>query len=122
VRGRWVHDGDNQASVDTFGNLPFTIRDAAIALPAPPASAGLSTDITASWAYVDYDTRLNSDETIHGSVRRCNIAGKVPKVPATADRLRFEGKIRSKRVVSPHALTVSLGSCPHASHASPSSA
>ena len=71
LRGRWVHEfGDNQASVDTsFASNPgavFTIHDAAIARDSALLGAGLSTDITKRLrAYVDYDARLNSDETVH---------------------------------------------------------
>jgi len=71
LRGRWIHEfGDNQASVDTsFANNPgavFTIHDAAIVRDSAMLGAGLATDITRQLrAYVDYDTRLNSDETVH---------------------------------------------------------
>jgi T5SS/PEP-CTERM-associated repeat protein len=70
LRGRWVHEfGDNRASVDTsFVSDPtavFTIHDAAIARDSAVLGVGLAGDLSKhTRVYLDYDTRLNSDETV----------------------------------------------------------
>jgi outer membrane autotransporter protein len=71
VRGRWVHEfGDERASVDTtFASDPtvvFTVKDEEISRDSAVLGAGLSAELNRQTrAYVDYDTRLNSDETVH---------------------------------------------------------
>ena len=70
LRGRWVHEfGDNQSRVDTwFASEPtavFSVSDEAIARDSAVLGAGLSANFgKQTRAYVDYDTRFNSDETI----------------------------------------------------------
>jgi len=71
LRGRWVHEfGDNRATVDTsFASNPavvFTVRDAEIDRDSAVLGVGLSGDLSKhTRVYVDYDTRLNSDESVH---------------------------------------------------------
>jgi len=70
LRGRWVHEfGDDQASVDTFfatsPTAVFTVRDAEVTRDSVAAGVGFFGDLNKHLrAYVDYDTRLSSDETV----------------------------------------------------------
>lgn len=71
LRGRWVHEfGDDRASVDTFFTsnpaAVFTVRDAEIDRDSAVAGVGLFGDLNAhTRVYLDYDTRFNSDESLH---------------------------------------------------------
>ncbi len=71
VRGRWVHEfADDQASVDTFfATHPaavFTVRDAEVTRDSAVVGVGFFGDLNKhTRAYVDYDTRFSSDETVH---------------------------------------------------------
>jgi len=71
LRGRWVHEfGDDRASVDTsFASDPtvvFTVKDDAISRDSAVLGLGFLTELNdRTRAYFDYDTRLNSDETVH---------------------------------------------------------
>ncbi|MBM4149937.1 MAG: autotransporter outer membrane beta-barrel domain-containing protein, partial [Lentisphaerae bacterium] len=71
LRGRWVHEfGDTRSTVDTaFATDPtavFTIQDAALSRDSAVLGAGFSADLSRQLrAYVDYDTRLSGDETVH---------------------------------------------------------
>ncbi|MBN1507438.1 MAG: autotransporter domain-containing protein [Sedimentisphaerales bacterium] len=71
LRGRWVHEfGDDRASVDTsFASNPatvFNVRDDKTDRDSAVLGIGLHSDLSKHTRfYVDYDTRLNSDETIH---------------------------------------------------------
>jgi len=70
VRGRWVHEfGDNEADVDaSFANSPtfgFNLRDDEVSRDSAILGAGISADLNAmTRVAVDYDTRLNSDESV----------------------------------------------------------
>jgi outer membrane autotransporter protein len=70
LRGRWVHEfGDTQADVDAaFASTPaigFNVRDQEISRDSAVLGAGVSVDMSATArVYVDYDTRLNRDESI----------------------------------------------------------
>jgi len=69
VRGRWVHEfGDTQSSVDSsFASNPavvFNVRDEDISRDSAVLGFGLSAEISRQVrAYLDYDARLNSDES-----------------------------------------------------------
>lgn len=71
LRGRWVHEfGDEQASVDSsFASDPavvFTVKDGEISRDSAVLGAGLCAEMNRQTrVYVDYDTRLNSDESLH---------------------------------------------------------
>ncbi|MEN6426171.1 MAG: autotransporter domain-containing protein [Phycisphaerales bacterium] len=71
LRGRWVHEfGDTQSSVDSsFASDPtvvFNVRDEDISRDSAVLGAGLSAEMSKrTRAYLDYDTRLNSDESVH---------------------------------------------------------
>jgi T5SS/PEP-CTERM-associated repeat protein len=70
LRGRWVHEfGDNHSTVDAaFVGSPtavFTVEDKPIARESVLLGAGISADLNKQTrAYVDYDIRLNSDESV----------------------------------------------------------
>ncbi len=70
VRARWLREfGDNQSRVDTaFASNPatvFTIQDAEIARDSAVLGVGVSAKITKQLhASADYDTLLNTDETV----------------------------------------------------------
>lgn len=70
LRGRWVHEfGDDRASVDSsFASDPtvvFTLRDAEVSRDSAILGTGLSAQIgKRTRAYLDYDARLNSDESL----------------------------------------------------------
>jgi len=70
LRGRWVHEfGDNRSSVDSsFASDPtvvFTVRDAEISRDSAILGAGLAAQVSErTKLYLDYDARLNSDETV----------------------------------------------------------
>jgi T5SS/PEP-CTERM-associated repeat protein len=70
VRGRWVHEfGDERSSVDSsFASDPtvvFTVRDEETSRDSAILGAGLSAQLSEKTKmYLDYDARLNSDETV----------------------------------------------------------
>ncbi len=70
LRGRWVHEfGDTRSSVDTsFASDPtvvFDVRDEDVSRDSAVLGVGLAAKLNKQTrAYVDYDTRLNSDETV----------------------------------------------------------
>ncbi|MEN6576945.1 MAG: autotransporter domain-containing protein [Phycisphaerales bacterium] len=71
LRGRWVHEfGDTQSSVDSsFASDPtvvFNVRDEDISRESAVLGVGFSAEMNKrTRAYLDYDTRLNSDESVH---------------------------------------------------------
>jgi len=71
LRGRWVHEfGDDRSNVDAhFATDPaavFTVSDADLAPDSAVLGAGLSADLNRQTrVYVDYDTRLNRDESLY---------------------------------------------------------
>lgn len=71
IRGRWVHEfGDDRANVDTaFASTPavvFNVEDGKVARDSAVLGVGLAGKLNKSTrVYLDYDTRINSDETIH---------------------------------------------------------
>ncbi len=70
LRGRWAHEfGDDRASVDSsFASDPtvvFTVRDEETSRDSAILGTGLSAQISKKTrAYLDYDARLNSDESV----------------------------------------------------------
>jgi T5SS/PEP-CTERM-associated repeat protein len=70
LRGRWAHEfGDNRSSVESsFASDPtviFTVRDAETARDSAILGAGLAAQVSErTKLYLDYDARLNSDETV----------------------------------------------------------
>ncbi|NLH41725.1 MAG: autotransporter outer membrane beta-barrel domain-containing protein, partial [Planctomycetes bacterium] len=70
VRGRWVHEfGDDRSSVESaFVSDPtvvFTVRDGKTSRDSAILGTGLSAQLNEhAKVYVDYDARLNSDETV----------------------------------------------------------
>jgi T5SS/PEP-CTERM-associated repeat protein len=71
LRGRWVHEfGDERSSVDAhFASDPaavFTVSDEELSPDSAVLGAGLSAALDRhTRVYVDYDTRLNRDESLY---------------------------------------------------------
>lgn len=70
-RARWLHEfGDTRSDVNTFfasdPTTIFSIRDSEIARDSAVLGVGLAAQLNSSTRlYVDYDTRLNADDTAH---------------------------------------------------------
>ncbi|MGE5294081.1 MAG: autotransporter domain-containing protein [Solirubrobacterales bacterium] len=70
LRARWAHEfGDDQASVDSsFASDPtvvFTVEDQEVSRDSAILGTGLSAQVgKKTRAYLDYDARLNSDESV----------------------------------------------------------
>ena len=71
LRGRWVHEfGDTRSNVDVaFAGNPaamFSVRDEELSRDRAVFGAGLCATLNpTAKVYVDFDTRFNSDESVH---------------------------------------------------------